>query len=184
MAVPVLVSVRTCWILSFLSIFPPLISVSIALLINFGALITTGTFGLPHMAHSKLFPTFAVVEIEVPGSTDVSAWTRYTIVTVAQIAIFIPESERYHAPFVQPVLVERSVDPGGVEFITNPVNHDGISSVTGIAVSATFPVLVSEMVYSKISPIIPSQPFTSITLIVSSRSGILRIKAVVLLASI
>ena len=81
-------------------------------------------------------------------------------------------------------MVERSVDPGGVEIITNPVNHDGISSVTGIAVSATFPVLVSEMVYSKISPIIPSQPFTSITLIVSSRSGILRIKAVVLLASI
>lgn len=95
-----------------------------------------------------------------------------------------PESERYQAPFTQPVEVERFIDPAGVEVTTNPVNPSGISRFTGIFVRATFPVLVRVTVYSKISPIIPSQPLRSSTLIASSRSGILRINDVVLFASI
>lgn len=80
--------------------------------------------------------------------------------------------------------MERSIDPAGVEIIVNPVNPEGISSITGILVRATFPVFVRVIVYSNISPIIPSPPFISETVIVSSRRGILRINAVVLFASI
>lgn len=68
--------------------------------------------------------------------------------------------------------------------MVNPVNPDGISSITGILVRATFPVFVSVIVYSNISPIIPSPPFISTTPIASSRSGIFTVNAVVLLASI
>ncbi len=95
-----------------------------------------------------------------------------------------PEIERYQTLFIPPELVERSVDPAGVDIIVNPVNHAGISRVTDIAESATFPVFVSVMVYSNISPMIPSPPFTSSTLIDSSSSGRLRINEVVLFASI
>lgn len=61
-----------------------------------------------------------------------SAVTLYVIVAIDPIGIFIPESERYQALLAQPVEVERSTEPGGIEVTTNHVNPDGISSVTGI----------------------------------------------------
>lgn len=96
----------------------------------------------------------------------------------------IPERERYQAPFTHPVAVERFIDPAGVLIKVNPVNPFGISRVTGMFVRATFPVFVRVIVYSNTSPMIPSPPFMSETVILSSRRGILRINAVVLFASI
>jgi len=97
--------------------------------------------------------------------------------------MLIPERERYHAPLSPPERVERSVDPAGVDMTVNPVNPVGISSVTGIPESGTFPVFVSVIVYSNTSPMILSHPLISTTPIVAARRGILRINDVVLLAS-
>lgn len=92
--------------------------------------------------------------------------------------------ERNPASLIPPVRFEISVEPGGVDTTVNPVNPLGISSVTGMPWSDTFPVFVRVIVYSNISPMIPSHPFKSTTPIASSRSAILRINEVVLLASI
>lgn len=56
-AVPVFVRVNLCSMVSFWSILPPLRSISDAVLSSLGALMVTGTLGVPQIAHSKLFPT-------------------------------------------------------------------------------------------------------------------------------
>lgn len=75
-AVPLLERVSVWWMVSFRRRLPPLISVSTAVVTRRGALIVTGTLGVPHTAHSTLFQTFAEVGMLVPGETVVSAVTR------------------------------------------------------------------------------------------------------------
>ena len=96
----------------------------------------------------------------------------------------IPVIERNHALFSQPVAIERSVDPAGIDCIANPVNPVGISKVTGISLSVTVPVLDSVTVYSNTSSIRPTHPLRSVTLIVSSKIARLKINDVVLFTSI
>lgn len=74
-AVPLFEIVSVCVIRSSLRRVPPLSSPSTALDKSTGALIVTGTLGIPPMAHSALFPTFACVGMTVPGARVVSAVT-------------------------------------------------------------------------------------------------------------
>lgn len=110
--------------------------------------------------------------------------TRYTIVRDCPTGISIPVTERNHALFTQPVDIEISVDPTGIDCIVNHVNPVGISKVTGIPLSATVPVLLRVIVYSNISSIRPTHQFRSTTSIVSSRRARFNVKEVALLASI
>lgn len=76
-AVPVFARVIICSIVSSRRSFPhSFTSLSTAVEIRRGALIVTGTFGVPPVAHSRLLPTAARVGITVPGITFVRALTR------------------------------------------------------------------------------------------------------------